>query len=75
MANINNLSLITDNLCFSIGCFEAAAKAFRFYSEYDNIVLLINYIYEPFDKLQNMGSKYCMNTKVGRIKRPFVFLQ
>ncbi|CAD6210975.1 GSCOCT00010942001.3-RA-CDS, partial [Cotesia congregata] len=68
ITNFNNLSLITDNLCFSIGCFEAAAKAFRFYSEYDNIVLLINYIYEPFDKLQKMGNIEVM-TKLDNLAR------
>lgn len=64
ISNFDDLSLITDNLCFLIGCFEVASKAFKFSTEYKKIMLLIKDIYEPFDMLRSMDSKYddCQNT-------------
>lgn len=58
IANHSDLSLITDNLCFLIGCFETMSKAFKFYTEYNNIIKLINDIYEPIDKLKKVNSEY-----------------
>ncbi|XP_057331424.1 odorant receptor 13a-like [Microplitis mediator] len=60
IANINEISLITDNLCFLIGCFEALAKGFKFCIEYKNIKKLINDIYEPIDIIKKKNNAQVM---------------
>nr|AGG17935.1 olfactory receptor 2 [Microplitis mediator] len=68
IANHSDLSLITDNLCFLIGCFETMSKAFKFYTEYNNIIKLINDIYEPIDKLKTINNVEIM-TRVNKLSR------
>ncbi|CAD6210967.1 GSCOCT00010941001.3-RA-CDS, partial [Cotesia congregata] len=68
ISNFDDLSLITDNLCFLIGCFEVASKAFKFTTEYKNIMLLIKDIYEPFDMLKTMDNLEVM-TQINSLAR------
>ncbi|XP_057331657.1 odorant receptor 13a-like [Microplitis mediator] len=56
IANINEISLITDNLCFLIGCFETLAKGFKCWIEYKNIIKLIKDIYEPIDIIKKRNN-------------------
>lgn len=58
IANFNDISLITDNLCFFVGCSEALTKGVKYCIEYKNIVKLINDIYGPIDIINQKNSEY-----------------
>ncbi|XP_014295124.1 odorant receptor 13a [Microplitis demolitor] len=60
ITNINEISLITDNLCFLIGCFETLAKGFKCCIEYENIKKLVNDIYEPIDIIKKKNNVQVM---------------
>ncbi|XP_057331185.1 odorant receptor 13a-like isoform X2 [Microplitis mediator] len=60
IANINEISLITDNLCFLIGSFETLAKGLKCCIEYKNIKKLINDIYEPIDIIKKKNNVQVM---------------
>ncbi|XP_057331257.1 odorant receptor 13a-like [Microplitis mediator] len=77
IANFNDMSLITDNLCFFVGCTEALTKGLKYCFEYKNIVKLINDIYRPIDIINNKNNIEVMKVikETARFEhRQFVFV-
>nr|AKO89993.1 odorant receptor 29 [Microplitis mediator] len=60
IANFNDISLITDNLCFFVGCSEALTKGIKYCIEYKNIVKLMNDIYGPIDIINKKNNTEVM---------------